>query len=83
MAIETVAITITWVLSATCLWHKWLAGSMWRYCWLLGLVNQALWLTWIVLTNNWGLMPMTLVITAVTVRNHFKWMKELGKPVKA
>ena len=40
-----------------------------------GLGNQVFWLTWIISTEAWGLLPMTAALTFVYARNHLKWMK--------
>ncbi len=51
------------------------AGNQKKYTWLIGLANQALWLTWIITIRAWGLLPMTAALTFVYLRNHFKWNK--------
>lgn len=51
----------------------WLAGNRHPAAWLVTLGNQALWGTWIISTGAWGLLPATLAIAAMAVRNHLKW----------
>ena len=50
-----------------------LAGNKKAGAWLVGLLNQALWLTWIITSGTWGLLPMTGVMIIVYVRNYIKW----------
>ena len=66
---------LPWILSAITITSMWLAGSRWRYTWLLTLGNQALWLTWIIAMGAWGLLPMNAALWIVYARNHMKWNK--------
>lgn len=50
-----------------------LAGNKRKGAWAVGLLNQALWLVWIVLTQSWGLIPMNLALWVVYGRNYVKW----------
>ena len=53
-----------------------LAGQKYKYTWILGLANQALWLYWIILIQSWGLLPMTGTLIVIYTLNHFKWNKK-------
>lgn len=64
---------LPWIMSCVTIASIWLAGSKWRYTWLLTLGNQVLWATWIFSIQAWGLLPMTIAIVFVATRNHFKW----------
>lgn len=66
---------LPWLLSAITIWMTLLAGNKTSWAWAVGLSNQALWLTWIIASESWGLIPMTAALTIVYARNHFKWMK--------
>ena len=70
---EQVIVTLPWFLSAITIWMSLLAGNKNRHAWLIGLANQALWLVWITLSENWGLLPMNVALWAVYLRNHMKW----------
>jgi len=61
------------ILSALTLWQTLLAGNMHRNAWAVGLLNQSLWLLWIVVAEAWGLLPMNLGLWVVFYRNHRKW----------
>lgn len=73
MSKEIVVQVLPWVLSAITVYQVYLSGEIHKYAWVLGIFNQALWLVFIVLTATWGLIPMNVALTAVFVKNHFKW----------
>lgn len=64
---------IPWLLSALTISMMVMAGNKHPWAWALGLVNQALWLGWILASRNYGLLPMNLALWFVYVRNHIKW----------
>ena len=64
---------LPFLLSAVTIWMTLMAGNKHPKAWAVGLVNQALWLVWIVSTSAWGLLPMNLALWVVYGRNHFKW----------
>lgn len=64
---------LPWLLSAITIWMTLLAGNKHRMAWAVGLVNQALWLVWIVASATWGMLPMNVALWLVYARNHFKW----------
>ena len=66
---------LPWIMSAITIWQVLLAGNQWRYAWLVGLFNQTLWLTWIMVSGTYGLLPMNIALWIVYTRNHIKWMK--------
>lgn len=67
---------LPWLLSAMTIWMTLLAGSMHKKAWLVGLVNQALWLVWIIAAQAWGLIPLNLALWVVYWRNHMKWSRQ-------
>lgn len=64
---------LPWLLSVITIWMTLAAGNKHPKAWLIGLVNQALWLVWIVAAQAWGLLPMNLALWIVYGRNHLKW----------
>ena len=64
-----------WVMSVITIYMNVLAGNKSRHAWAIGLLNQALWLYWIVATENYGFLPMNLALWIVYGRNHLKWAK--------
>lgn len=65
-----------WALSAITIYTMFLAGDKNPNTWLIGLMNQALWLTWILASETWGLLPMNLALWVVYTRNHMKWGRD-------
>ena len=70
MTLETI---IPYILSVITIYMFVLAGNKSKYAWLVGLGNQALWLTWIIISSTWGLLPMNIALWIVYFRNHMKW----------
>jgi hypothetical protein len=66
---------LPWLLSALTIWQTWLAGSMRRHAWLVGLGTQALWLWWILAAEAWGLLPLNAALWFTYARNHLRWRK--------
>ena len=64
---------LPYLLSAITAYTMLLAGNKKAGAWLVGLLNQALWLTWIIVSGTWGLLPMTGVMIVVYIRNYVKW----------
>lgn len=64
---------LPFLLSGVTIWMTLMAGNKHPKAWAVGLVNQALWLVWIVSTSAWGLLPMNIALWVVYGRNHFKW----------
>lgn len=64
---------LPWLLSAITIYMTVLAGNRHPHAWAVGLVNQALWLVWIIASSSWGLLPMNLALWAIYLRNHLKW----------
>lgn len=70
---ETIIVYLPWLLSAITVYSMLLAGNKKRGAWAVGLVNQLLWLIWIVLSSAWGLLPMNAALWIVYGRNYLKW----------
>lgn len=64
---------MTWVLSALTITVMWLAGSKRRAAWSISLVNQCLWLGWILHEKHWGLLPMNAAMFVIAGRNWWLW----------
>lgn len=72
---DTLVSYLPWLLSAITIYMTVLAGNKHRWAWAVGLVNQALWLVWIIASASWGLLPMNLALWIVYGRNHLKWSR--------
>lgn len=70
---ELITAYLPWLISVITITQIVMAGNKHRHAWAVGLGNQAFWLTWIIASASWGLLPMNAVIWIVYVRNHMKW----------
>lgn len=70
---ELITTYLPWLLSAITIWFNLMAGNKHAGAWALALVGQAGWLAWIIVTKNWGFLPMNLALWIVYGRNHLKW----------
>lgn len=61
------------VISLVTIWMTLMAGNKHPKAWLIGLANQALWITLIVWIQAWGLVPLCVAMCVVYYRNHTKW----------
>ena len=68
-----IATYLPWLLSAITIWMTVLAGNKNQWSWAVGLLNQLLWLLWIITVGAWGLLPMNIALWIVYSRNHVKW----------
>lgn len=64
---------LPWLLSAITIYSMLLAGNKKKGAWLIGMINQALWLVYILTGHFWGLLPMNIALWIVYGRNYFKW----------
>lgn len=64
---------IPYVLSIFTLTTMYLAGEKKRSGWLLGVLNQGLWLFWIIITGTYGLLLLTIALTIIYSRNYILW----------
>ena len=72
---DAIRIYLPWLLSAITIYMTILAGNKSRNAWLYGLVNQALWLLWVLTTGTYGLLPMNAALWLLYGRNHLKWSR--------
>jgi hypothetical protein len=70
---EIITIYLPYLMSAITIYTMFLAGDKKKGAWVVGLINQIFWFTWVFTTQNWGLLPMTIAITIVYFRNYLKW----------
>lgn len=64
---------LPYLLSVITIYSMLLAGNKRRGAWLVGLVNQFLWLIYIFAAGAYGLLPMNLALWVVYGRNYIKW----------
>ncbi len=73
---EFILVYLPWLMSCVNLMCTFLDGKKYRYSPLIKAINQINWFTWIYLSQNWGFMPLTIVVTVLYIRNHFLWTKK-------
>lgn len=66
---------LPWLMSVITIYMNVLAGNKSKHAWSVGLLNQALWLVWIISTSSWGFLPMNIALWIVYARNHIKWIR--------
>jgi hypothetical protein len=72
---EDLVFFMPWLLSAITIYMTVLAGNKTSWAWIVGLINQALWLIWIIASESWGLLPMNFALWIVYARNHWLWTR--------
>lgn len=70
---HTFLVILPYVISVVTVYSMWLAGNKDFAAWPIAIVNQALWLFWIVLSGTWGLLPMNIALWIIFYRNYRKW----------
>ena len=68
-----ITIYLPYLLSIITIYSMLLAGNKKKGAWVVGLVNQLLWLIWIFTTSAFGLLPMNIALWVVYARNYIKW----------
>lgn len=68
------------VTSSVTVYNMYLAGNKDHRAWILGLLNQILWLAFIISFGAWGLLPLTIALTFMYARNLRKWKCEQVYP---
>lgn len=67
------ALWLPWILSAMTAYTQLLIGNKDRRGWLINIFGQIIWLIWIYCANQWGLLPLNLVLWYVYIRNYLRW----------
>lgn len=66
---------ITWATSAGTLLGMWAVGRRYWWGWLIGLVNQVLWVATIIAFGTWGLAPLSAALVVLYTRNLLAWRR--------
>jgi hypothetical protein len=66
---------LTWVISGVSIVTLWLMGNKSKWGPALGIVNQAIWIVYVVGTKEWGLLAGVVIPLFVQVRNLRKWWR--------
>ena len=77
MSIKELILTyLPWLLSLLTIYSAVLCGDKKAFGWTIGFINQGLWLTWIITSETWGMLPMNIVLAFIFAKNYFKWAAE-------
>ena len=66
----------SWALTIVGLTCFWLAGRKVWWAWYVGIAGQALWLTYSLMTQQWGFLAGVAAYSWVYVNNAVKWTRE-------
>ncbi len=64
---------LPWATSAGTLLGMWLIGQKKSAGWIVGLVNQVLWVTFSIMFEAWGLLPLTVALIFIYTRALLRW----------
>ena len=64
---------LTWVLSILTIYVNILAGNKHKTTWIVGMLNELLWLVWIICSESFGFIPANILMWVICIRNHKKW----------
>ena len=67
---------LPWATSAGTLLGMWLVGQKKSVGWVVGLVNQALWVTFSIMFEAWGLLPLTAALIVVYSKALIQWRRD-------
>jgi len=72
---HAITVYLPWFLSLITIWLNILAGEKKQSAWLVGLVGQLLWSVWIIVSENYGFVPLNIMLWLIYARNHYLWNK--------
>lgn len=75
--LDWVVAVMPWFMSVITVWMTWMTGHKHPATWVVGLGNQVLWTTWIVLSGTWSLVPVNLTLWVLYYRNHRLWKRDI------
>ncbi len=64
-----------WIISVTSCVMLWMMGNKSIFGPILGIVNQGLWIFYVVWTGQWGLLLGVSLYTVIHIRNLAKWKR--------
>lgn len=67
---------LPWATSVGTLLGMWLVGQKRSIGWAVGLLNQALWVSFAVVFRAWGLLPLSAALTVIYVRALLAWRRD-------
>ena len=65
-----------WFMSAIMILFYFVAGTKWKYTWIMSFFINILWTYYAYSIGEYGLMPSSIILGGVAIYNHLKWIKE-------
>ena len=72
---EFLVYAMPWLLSVIGCLMIWKVGNFKSYGWIIGIIAQALWFVWILLSEQYGFIPQNVTLAVFYYRNYVKWKK--------
>lgn len=69
----------SWILTGIGITGLYLVGNKSLWGWYIGIAVQVLWVTYAIVTRQWGFIFSAIVYASVNIRNYLKWRKEEAK----
>jgi hypothetical protein len=66
---------LDWIISITSCVMLWMMGNKSIFGPILGIINQGLWIFYVVWTGQWGLLLGVSLYTVIHIRNLAKWKR--------
>lgn len=63
----------SWTLTVVSIFGCWLTGRNPRVGWIFAVFNQQIWLTWAIVTSQWGFAVQSVAFSLVYARNLWRW----------
>jgi nicotinamide riboside transporter PnuC len=67
---------LPFITSAMTLLGMWLISEKKYIGWVVGLVNQILWVIFDFMYQAWGLLPLQIILSIIYIRAIIKWRRE-------
>lgn len=69
----------SWVLTIVGLIGFFLAGKKVWWCWYVNIANQVIWVTYAIITEQWGFLIGAIAYTWVFTQNAYSWTRDRNK----
>lgn len=66
----------SWILTLFGVMGMYLAGRKNKYGWLIGIGSQFLWITFAIVTHQYGFIVASIIYGSIYAKNYVQWNKE-------
>ena len=67
---------LPWIPSTIAVVTQFMAGCKYKSAWVITLFSQGLWMWWIIVSKQYGFIPLNICMSIVAIRNFRKWFLE-------